>query len=154
MRSLCEHIVSVHHAYLRSELPRLFGLIDKVARAHGAEQPELARLQAVFADLAVELEGHMQKEEIILFPAIRDAEATGAQLPLAAPISVMEHEHDDAARALEQLRELSDGYQAPAGACNTYRAMLDGLAALKSDLHRHIHEENNVLFPRSLALAR
>ena len=97
----------------------------------------------------------MQKEEQVLFPAIRDLEAgrpaqSHCGSNLQGPISVMEHEHDNAGQALERMRTLSGDYTPPAEACNTFRAMLDALAELESDLHQHIHKENNILFPRAL----
>jgi regulator of cell morphogenesis and NO signaling len=100
---------------------------------------------------------HMMKEEQMLFPMIRQLEAA-ASAPsfhcgrLRNPITVMEHEHDDAGQALARLRGLSNGYTPPADACNTFRAWIQGLAELESDLHEHIHEENNILFPRAEAL--
>jgi regulator of cell morphogenesis and NO signaling len=64
----------------------------------------------------------------------------------------MESEHSQAGAALERLRELTDGFTPPDGACNTYHAMLDAIAQLERDLHLHIHKENNVLFPRALEM--
>lgn len=146
---LVEHILTVHHAFLRRELPRLSEMLDKVVEAHGANHPSLADVRTTYTALRAELEQHMFKEEQILFPAIVEP---GGGSPcfgtFDGPIGVMEHEHANAGRALERLRELTGGYEPPEDACNTYRAMLDGLAELERDLHRHIHEENNVLFPR------
>jgi regulator of cell morphogenesis and NO signaling len=147
-RELVEHILAVHHEFLRRELPRLGGLIDKVVNAHGGKHAELPEVQATFRELRDELESHMAKEENILFPAIADSTAGLWRGRLDGPIGVMEHEHVLAGRALEALRDLTRAYAPPADACNTYRAMLDGLAELERDLHRHIHEENNILFPR------
>lgn len=70
---------------------------------------------------------------------------------LASPIRVMLMEHDDAGAALGELHRLTDGYRVPADACPSYTMMLQGLAALEADVHLHIHEENNVLFPAALA---
>ena len=150
---LCDHIQQTHHAYLRKELPRLTGLVDKVAGAHGANHPKLRDLQQVFAELRAELEPHMFKEEQILFPAIRQVEqaASRPSFPfgtVANPIRMMEHEHDNAGSALSQIRELTDEFLPPEDACNTYRVMLDSLRQLEEDLHQHIHKENNILFPR------
>jgi regulator of cell morphogenesis and NO signaling len=64
----------------------------------------------------------------------------------------MEAEHDSAGLALTQIRELTVDFQAPPYACSTYRAMLEGLKALEADLHAHIHLENNILFPRVIAI--
>lgn len=148
---LVGHIVSVHHAFLRRELPRLRGLVDKVLEAHGSRHPELDDVRATYVALQAELDQHMMKEERILFPAIVEAQDGAPAGSFEGPIRVMEHEHVSAGRALDRLREVTRGYAPPEDACNTYRAMLDGLAELERDLHRHIHEENNVLFPRFAA---
>lgn len=156
LSALCDNIQRAHHDYLRRELPRLTGIIAKVVNAHGATHPELAEVQDVFGQLRAELEPHMMKEERILFPAIRYLEAEGArQFPfgsLANPIRVMVSDHDQAGDALARLRQLTGNYAAPAGACNTYRVMLEGLAALERDMHEHVHKENNILFPRAVKL--
>jgi regulator of cell morphogenesis and NO signaling len=152
MTALVDHIVATHHDYLHREMPRLAILSDQVAAAHAARHPELTELRAVFDSLREELMFHMLKEEKVLFPVIKRLEAA-AEMPelpcgsVANPIRVMEHEHDDAGAALARLRALTDGYTPPADACPTYRALLAGLAGLEADLHRHIHEENNILFP-------
>ncbi len=152
LAELCDHIVDVHHDYLRRELPRLAALVEKVVRVHAEGEPSLPDVQEVFEGMAGELEAHMWKEEEVLFPAIRDLERAGTELAavVAQPIRLMEHEHEAAGASLARLRELTHGYTPPQSACNSYRAMLDGLASLELDLHRHIHEENNVLFPRAL----
>jgi regulator of cell morphogenesis and NO signaling len=157
LAELCEHIARTHHDYLRRELPRLSGLIAKVVSAHGAKDPSLAKVQTTFAELRAELEPHMMKEECVLFPSIRFLEANRqpAQFPfgsLTNPIRVMVNDHDHAGDSLERLRALTHGYRPPAGACNTYRVMLEGLAALERDMHQHVHKENNILFPRAVEL--
>jgi regulator of cell morphogenesis and NO signaling len=154
LTALCDHIEQTHHTYLRGELPRLTDLIARVVNAHGEAHPELLELKQVFAELRGELEPHMFKEEHILFPAIRQLEqgAGPASFPfgsVANPIRVMEHEHDNAGRALSQIRTITKDFAVPAGACNTYRAMLDGLRQLETDMHQHVHKENNILFPRA-----
>jgi regulator of cell morphogenesis and NO signaling len=119
----------------------------KVLGVHGARDPErLSELVSVFAGLRGELEEHMAKEEQVLFPMIRQGQGKRAD----DPISVMEHEHESAGAALRRLRELTDNYEVPENACNTWRALWHGLAALEEAMHRHIHLENNILFPRAL----
>jgi regulator of cell morphogenesis and NO signaling len=119
-----------------------------VLRAHGDKEPEkLRELASVLGGLRSELEAHMMKEERILFPLIRQGRGSSA----VAPVSVMEHEHDSAAGALRRLRDLTDGYEAPPEACNTWRALWHGLADLERAMHEHIHLENNVLFPGALS---
>jgi regulator of cell morphogenesis and NO signaling len=107
----------------------------------------LAELLAVFLGLKAELEPHMEKEEQILFPMIERRQGVLAD----GPVEVMREEHDRAGRALKRLRELTNDYEVPPRACNTWRALWHGLAALEESLHQHIHLENNVLFPRALA---
>jgi regulator of cell morphogenesis and NO signaling len=152
---LIDHILEAHHAYLRRELPRLMTLAGRVAEAHGARHPEMVEVLEVLGGLEEELSSHMIKEERVLFPMLRrweQGELSPAELSfLAGPISVMEAEHEGAAAALEKLRKLTGGYAPPEDACNTFRALLDGLAELEADLHRHVHEENNILFPRALS---
>ncbi len=156
LTELADHIESEHHSTLREELPRLSSMIERLVEAQGRRHSELLRCREVFGSLRRELESHMAKEEQILFPMIRDLEAS-ATLPdfhcgsLRNPIRVMEHEHDDVALALSRLRELTANYTPPDDACNTYRAAFAGLAELEADLHRHIHKENNILFPRAVA---
>jgi len=122
-------------------------MASKVNQVHGDKDPErLASILSVFQSLKAELEEHMIKEEQILFPMILRGQGTNAQ----APVSVMLHEHDQAGRALESLRSLTNDYTPPAIACNTWQALYHGLGALETDLHQHIHLENNILFPRAL----
>ena len=151
---LIDHIVSTHHAYLRSELPRLHAMTERVSRVHGGHTRSLVEVHEIFTEMAAELESHLMKEEKTLFPAIVEMVENGASsMPVDGPIACMLHEHDDAGSALSRLRELTNGFNPPPEACNTYRALFAGLAELEDDLHRHIHLENSVLFPAALAMA-
>lgn len=157
LTELADHIEVTHHAYLREELPRLEFMTEKVSRVHGDKDERLHRMREAFVALKAELEPHMLKEEEILFPLIRQLEASAECGELhsgsvANPIRQMEHEHDQAGSALAILNETTDGYTPPAWACNTCRAMLDSLAKLEADMHQHIHKENNVLFVKALAI--
>ncbi|MEZ6131252.1 MAG: iron-sulfur cluster repair di-iron protein [Planctomycetaceae bacterium] len=158
LADMCDQIDSTHHQYLRSELPRLTQLVEKVVSVHGDQHAWLTQLAESFRQLREELVPHMMKEEQILFPAIRTIEQTRS-VPafqfgsVDNPIRMMEHEHDAAGQALKTIRETSSDFKLPEGGCNTFRAMLDGLHELESDLHRHIHKENNVLFPRASRMA-
>lgn len=162
LASLIAHIVSTHHLYLKSELPLLRARLAKVLEAHGARYPEiLTPLQPVFVGLADELSAHLRKEEIILFPAIEEIEAARAagRKPTPSPFGSVENpirmmifEHDNAGNALAEMRRLTQGYAVPPDVCATYRALYEGLEQLETDLHQHIHLENNILFPRALKL--
>jgi len=153
LTALADHIEATHHAYLRSEMPRLQAMADKVASVHGHREPRLLRIRGVFPGFTDEITGHMMKEETVLFPLIREMEATRRPIDVSGPIRVMEDEHRLVASGLEQLKSLTDGFQPPDWACGTLRAFLTGLAELEKDFHQHIHKENNVLFPRALAFS-
>ncbi len=154
---LVDHIEQTHHAYLRSEFPRLEEMTKKVESVHGEKNPRLAQIRETFLAMVTELSSHMMKEEQILFPMVRQLDASDTAPAfrcgsLANPIRQMESEHTQAGSALEELRELSDDYTPPDWACATYRAMLDAFIHLEGDLHLHIHKENNVLFPRAIEI--
>jgi regulator of cell morphogenesis and NO signaling len=157
LRELTAHIVATHHAFMKGALPRIGELMAKVLAAHGERHPELNEVAGVFAALREEIEGHLAKEEQVLFPMIEEMEITrdlvGAHCgSVNNPIAVMEHEHDNAGAALARLRELTAGYTPPADGCATYAALLEALAAMERDLHAHIHKENNILHPRATQL--
>ena len=159
LTDLADHIERQHHAYLRAELPRLDEMTEKVLRVHGEKDPRLSDVRKAFCALRDELTSHMMKEEQILFPMVRQLEQAAGPPSfhcgsIANPIRQMEAEHDHAGDALDIMRSATDDFQPPAWACNTYRAMLDGLAHFERDMHQHIHKENNVLFPKALDLER
>ena len=157
LAELCEHIVETHHEHLRRELPRLSELTRKVADTHRERHPKWDEVRELYESLRFELQLHMQKEEQVLFPAIMQMEQTNAPLrfhfgSVANPIRMMEHEHNNAAQALQTLRQLTNNYTPSEDACPTTHAMLEALEALEKDLHLHIHEENNILHPRAITL--
>lgn len=159
LTELVDHIEETHHAYLRSEMPRLISLTEKVAQVHGPQHAELADVARIFANLAAELGSHMAKEEQVLFPMIRELEQASSRPTfhcgsIANPIQMMEYEHDGAGDALAHLRQFTNDYSCPPDGCNTWRAMCDGLRQFEADLHQHIHKENNILFPRAVRLER
>lgn len=154
--SLIAHIVSTHHRFLWDEFPRLAELVDKVARVHGPNHDELVRVREVFHKLRAGMEPHLRTEETLLFPEISlRAGRPERALPddVRAELAENQEEHDRSGHLLAELRELTGGYAVPADACASYTAMLAGLEDLESDIHLHVHKENNVLFPRVLAAA-
>lgn len=164
LEELARHILATHHEYLKLNLPALSNRLAKVLSVHGVRDPQvLPRMAEVFEGLRAELEMHLHKEEVILFPFIMEygrAAARNLRTPsvpfgtIANPIAMMEHEHDDAGDALGELRSLTNNFELPAYACSTVRALYEGLEALEKDLHIHIHLENNILFPRAIALEK
>jgi regulator of cell morphogenesis and NO signaling len=155
---LIDHIEQTHHAYLREELPHLEKLLDKVTRAHAEEAPWLESLREVFSDLKPHMLRHIEKEETIVFPFIRQRlgqEVNDDADPIALgpqPMNMMEMEHDDTGEVLERIRALTDDYTAPDWACDTLRDTLERLHELERDTHQHVHKENNILFSRARAL--
>jgi regulator of cell morphogenesis and NO signaling len=161
LTGLCAHIVSTHHEYVRRELPRLTALAEKVVNRHGENHPELPVIKATLARLDEELTQHLAKEEIVLFPYIakleraiadREPKPQGCFGTVSNPIAMMTQEHDDAGLLLEVIRNKSNQFTTPEGACPTYHAFFDGLREFEQDLHQHIHLENNVLFPRAIEM--
>lgn len=148
--SLVDHLLATHHAYLHEELPLLVALAEKVRDVHGGRHPELVRVAELVSELRGDLEPHLAKEENLLFPAIRawaEGERTFPFGELANPVGVMLTEHDRAGELLDALRIATRGYVAPADGCASYRSLYGRLEHLEADTHRHVHLENNVLFP-------
>lgn len=159
LNTMIDHIVSKHHAFVRAEMPVIQAHAAKVARVHGPRHPEMVRVAEIFDGVVEEMTGHMMKEEHILFPYIARLETSvesGEGVPPAPfgtvenPIRMMEHEHESAGNALAELRRLTNGYRPPQDACGTFIVLLQALEAFEEDLHRHVHLENNILFPKAL----
>jgi regulator of cell morphogenesis and NO signaling len=154
---LVDHLEATHHAYLHTELGRLDALLDKVIGAHGARHVELDGIAATYRVMRDDLEPHLQKEERVLFPMIRELASATARPTfhcgsVTNPISVMMTEHDRVGELLESLRSMTGDYTAPADGCASYRALFDGLAQMEADTHLHVHKENNLLFPAVVEL--
>jgi len=162
LSDLIDHIAGTHHAYVRQESARIQNLLAKVVAKHSEKHPEVSTIQQVFGALAAELNSHLMKEENILFPYIRELEQasllTGLRKPrpmfgtVKNPIHMMEIEHDSAGEAFRRLREFSNNFTPPEDACPTFKATYSALQEYESDLHQHVHLENNILFPRAIAL--
>ena len=161
LSDLVAHITNTHHSYTRTEIARLGPLFNKVCSVHGKNHPELLQVRASFEGLAQELTMHMMKEEMVLFRYIVEMErAVIRREPIPSspfgsvnnPINMMEHEHDSAGHALRAMRGASTGYTPPGDACVSYQTLYKALADFEADLHQHIHLENNILFPRAIAM--
>ena len=156
---LVDHIVAIHHTFVRAELPAMVRECSKIAAVHGQRHPELNRVAEVVAELRTELLQHLDKEEEILFPYLRELEHdegvwTHPFVTVANPLRVMEHEHVEAGDHIKALRSLTADYSVPDDGCATYRVAMQRLAAFERDLQRHLHLENNVLFPKARAIER
>ncbi len=160
-RTLITYIVGNHHAYVRETLPALLRHTAKVASVHGGRHPDLVHIATLFARVADEMTDHMAKEERVLFPLIAALEASAEgedrspQAPAVAvesPIRMMEADHRFVGDAMAEIRHLTGNYIPPSHACATWRVAFQELEAFERDLHDHVHLENNVLFPKAVAL--
>jgi regulator of cell morphogenesis and NO signaling len=161
LAKLIQHIVRKHHGFVRDELPRLRTLSEKVRTKHGGTMPEMKEIEDRVIAIDQEMTTHMLKEEQVLFPYIAQMEhevLAGKGVPpsffgtVKNPIASMMQEHDAAGELLKQIRSLSNGYTLPEGACPTFRALYSTLQEFEQDLHRHVHLENNILFPRAVRM--
>lgn len=160
---LARYIVAVHHTFTKQVLPSVAAHFAAVVRVHGGHHPELAALEAAFMSLRDELSMHLLKEEEVLFPYLEElvgaAKSSGPRpeacfSEVSQPIAMMMREHETAGAVLDQMHASTQGFQAPADACNTYRLLFRELADLEQDLHRHIALENYLLFPRAIELEK
>lgn len=157
---LADYIINVHHKYVTDSVELLDQLSDKVATKHSDRFPELLAIRKHVYELLEELVTHMKKEEVILFPYIKQLEqktsAAGdysqAFNTVQKPIWVMEQDHEVAGDLLKKIRSLTNGYTVPANACNSFNFLYKKLEEFEEDLHRHIHLENNILFPKAIQL--
>ena len=158
---LAEYIEKKHHRYVEEKIPVLRQFLDKLCRVHGGRHPELFKINELFTASAGELASHMKKEELILFPFVKKmVSATLNQNAIEAPqfgtvenpIAMMMQEHDNEGERFRQIAELTNNYNPPADACNTYQVTFAMLDEFEKDLHLHIHLENNILFPKAIEL--
>lgn len=158
MADLVDHIVGVHHKYVETTIPALKFYLDKIAKVHGDNHPELLEIRDEFFKTSDALTSHMKKEEFILFPYIKAMEsARKNHFPLSPahfgsienPISMMEEEHDTEGERFRKISALSNNYTPPSDACQTYKVAFAMLKEFENDLHTHIHLENNILFPEA-----
>ncbi len=161
LASLIEHIFETHHVFCRQEVVRLASLFKEVINTHGSDHPELKRIQTLFFKMSRDLSMHLLKEEQTLFPYIaRVEEAVGRNTPVSwppfgtveNPIRMMVLEHDQTDEEIKEIRKLSKEYTPPADASDRYTALYEGLAAFDHDMQQHIDFENNLLFPRAVAM--
>ena len=158
---LVDYILKIHHRNIRIKGPKLQELLDKVCQVHGDKHPTLYNVQVLFQQSLSDLNQHLDKEELVLFPYIY--EMVKAKLDktvlqefhcgsIKAPISVMMAEHDAEGERYHHIERLTNGYTVPDDACNSYRLLLQELKDFETALHQHIHLENNIVFPRAIQL--
>ena len=160
---LAQYIEKVHHTYVEEAISQLGPYLNKVVSAHGNSNPELVEIAQEFKNSAGELVKHMRKEELILFPYIRKLEEALKEKEaftkphfqtIENPVRMMRDEHQAEGERFEKIRSLTNNYEVPEGACNTFRVTYALLEEFEKDLHRHIHLENNILFPQAQQLEK
>lgn len=160
---LADYIEKTHHRYVEEKSLMLVPYLEKLCKVHGERHPELFEIHQLFLESAQDLAAHMKKEELILFPFIKKmvaAEKSNETLQsprfgsVENPVDSMKHEHTVEGERFEKIAELSNGYQFPDDACGTYQVTYKMLEEFESDLHKHIHLENNILFPKAIALEK
>ena len=155
---MISYILIHHHFYVKQSMPQIIFHVEKVANKHGERFPYMVEVLQLFREIEEEMTSHMQKEEVILFPRIKQLESLflegqlneAARNSVVGPISVMMAEHDHAGSILYQIRELTNNYTAPEGACTTFKVSLTELKEFEEDLHKHVHLENNHLFIKAM----
>lgn len=158
---LADYIVNVHHKYVNNNVGLIAEFAQKVAKVHGETHPETIEIAGLFSQVVGDLTVHMKKEELLLFPYIKNVEKLSKgeikQLPASHfgtvknPIRIMMHEHDLAGTLMKQIELLSNNFTTPANACNTFRVLYAKLNEFQDDLHQHVHLENNILFPNAIS---
>lgn len=163
LEEMVNYLIRNHHQYIKDQSPLILEKLQRLIQAHGDAHPELAQIQALFAESATDLMQHLHKEEMILFPyitALSQAQQNGTNLPpahfgsVANPINMMLHEHDHELDRFQTLSQLTNQYTPPQDACTTYQLTYDLLAKFEHDLHTHIHLENTVVFPKVIELEK
>lgn len=156
---LTDYIINTHHQYVKENTSFIVELANKVAKVHGQQHPEVVEVAKLFNQVGEDLMLHLSKEEKVLFPFIKElatVQREGGQLPESAfghvsnPIHVMESEHEQAGDLLHTIREITHDFTLPANACNSYTILYKKLDEYENDLHKHVHLENNILFPKAL----
>lgn len=150
---IADYIEKIHHTYVKEQIPTILQLLEKLQKVHGTKHPELLEIYNQFEASSHDLLAHMTKEENILFPyarlassgEIKNAPAFGS---IQNPITVMMHEHDNEGERFRTIRKLTNDYTCPPDGCTTYKVAFAMLEEFESDLHKHIHLENNILFPK------
>ena len=160
---LADYVEKTHHRYVEEKSAMLIPYLNKLCKVHGERHPELFEINQLFIGSAQDLAAHMKKEELILFPFIKqmvEAKKNGEPLPaprfgtVENPVAMMKHEHEAEGERFVKIAELTNNYEFPDDACGTYQVTYRMLEDFQNDLHKHIHLENNILFPKAIAMEK
>ena len=158
---LADYIVNTHHVYLRENDDQIAAYARKIAGVHGANHPEVIEIADLFAKIAADLTAHLKEEEEVFFPAVKRAEAASAsglepaagdRETIRASLERLYREHEEVGEAVHAIRHLAKDYAIPIDACNTFMVTYQKLKEFEDDLHKHVHLENNILFPKAAEL--
>jgi regulator of cell morphogenesis and NO signaling len=158
---LADYIVNTHHGYLNENTRQIAVYANKIAEVHGAKHPEVIEIARIFERIAADMEAHLREEEEVLFPAIKRVDAArksgtepdaGDLETLRGCLEKLNLEHDAIGDAIHAIRDLAQGYAIPGDACNTFAVTYRKLQEFEDDLHKHVHLENNILFPKAARL--
>jgi regulator of cell morphogenesis and NO signaling len=158
---LADYIVNAHHTYLKENTPKIAAYARKIAQVHGPNHPEVVEIAGILDRVAAALTAHLREEEEVFFPAIkrvetsqqagRPADANDLQT-LQRSLQTLSREHEEIGDATHRIRHLAQGYAVPPDVCNTFSVTYHKLKEFEDDLHKHVHLENNILFPKALQL--
>ena len=159
---LADYIVNTHHSYVKKTIPDIRTYADKVAKVHGSRHPELLEINKLAQEVCDEMSEHMIKEENVLFPYVKHIVSTKNQAhekfdsldTVKEPIDIAVTEHELVGGNMDKIRNLSHNYQVPEDACASYSYLFKTLDEFENDLHIHVHLENNILFPKAIALEK
>lgn len=154
---LSDYIVNTHHKYVLKTLPELVAYTAKIASVHGEHHPELGIVADLFSQINKELLQHLKNEEEIFFPSIKQAKDSGsesAKATIKSEISRLSEEHEFAGGTMDKINVITSNYKVPDDGCNTYKVAFQLLREFEDDLHTHVHLENNIRYPKAMALAK
>jgi regulator of cell morphogenesis and NO signaling len=153
LAQLADFIVLTHHDFVKREMPQILFYLEKVAAKHGLRHPEMLNVFNIFENVKKEMDQHMANEEEVLFPQLKRLEAGDINAIRPESFTSFEQEHEHAGAFMQEIRQLTNNYTPPAGACTTFRLSFAALQAFEADLHQHVHLENNILFPKAVELS-
>ncbi|MDD5104336.1 MAG: iron-sulfur cluster repair di-iron protein [Desulfuromonadaceae bacterium] len=158
---LVDYIVNTHHAYLKENDVKIATYAQKIAGVHGAHHPEVVEIATIFQKIATDMAAHLLEEEEVFFPAVKraDAERKNGNSPSKEDSNVIKEslaklgrEHEEIGDAIHAIRRLSKDFALPKDTCNTFMITYQMLKEFEDDLHKHVHLENNILFPKASQL--
>lgn len=158
---LADFIVNTHHGYLNEEMAPIAAYAHKISDVHGGKHPEVIKIATIFDKIVSDMKGHLIEEEEVLFPAIKRAEAVkkkGAspakedKETIRSSLEKLQREHEEIGDAVHEIRHLANNYAIPEDVCNSFVVTYKKLKEFEDDLHRHVHLENNILFPKAMQI--